>query len=131
MRLTGERYTAAARADARRPMKPEAVSAASALGVWPPSPRAVAVVLALGREHPRDTVRPERRDPQGAGRCPGGACESVERVLKAANPEMFMDLADSALMTCYHCGEGVCCGCQTAPVEFAGSCMLCPRCGQD
>lgn len=132
MQLTGERYTTAARANAQRPLRPEAVAMALALRGQPLSPRGMAVVLALGREHPRDTVRPQPRDPQAAaGRCTEASCESIERVLMAANPGMFMDLADSAVTYCYHCGEGVCCGCQTAPVESAGGFLLCPRCGQD
>jgi hypothetical protein len=130
MRLTGVRYTTAARANARRPPRPQAAAVALTLGGKPLSPRTMAAVLALGRQHPRDTVWPQSGATQAAGRCTEGACESVERILKAANPGMSMDLADSAMMTCYHCGDGVCC-CQTAPVEFAGGCLICPRCSQD
>jgi len=44
-----------------------------------------------------------------------------------ANPGTFFDLADSASITCYHCGQYVCVGCETAPVGATLTfCAGCP-----
>lgn len=80
----------------------------------------------------RCTVFPPRHDLNGHQRCPGqgeGGCESRERVLRAANPRLDLDLPDSAIGTCYHCGLNVCPRCQTEPVE--GPRMLCAGCGKE
>ena len=44
-------------------------------------------------------------------------CESTELAMQRAIPRLWLDLADSAMMTCYHCGRMVCIQCQKAPVE--------------
>lgn len=75
----------------------------------------------------RCTVFPQRRDVPAGERCAEG-CQSTESALRAANPRLYLDLADSAMMTCYHCGESVCVACQREPVE--GSLMLCDACGR-
>lgn len=72
-----------------------------------------------------ELYRPPRRLSGHEGRCVDG-CESRERVLARANPALSLDLADSAMMTCYHCGEYVCVACQTAPVD--GPVTLCDNC---
>lgn len=77
------------------------------------------------RGYARCTVWPPLRQSGPDGRCPDG-CESRERVMRRANPALRLDLADSALFTCYHCGDYVCVGCQQVAVEtsleFCGTC---------
>lgn len=75
--------------------------------------------------YPRCTVHPPTREPGPDGRCRDG-CESTERAIHRANPKLFFDLADSASCLCYHCGQEVCVGCQTRPVD--GYMLLCDRC---
>ncbi|MEV4773115.1 hypothetical protein [Micromonospora humida] len=71
------------------------------------------------------TVFPPRQPTEPDGRCIG-RCESTEKVVHRANPGMHFDLADSAAMTCYHCGEAVCVECQTNPVDSV--LMFCDTC---
>ena len=77
------------------------------------------------RGAPKCVVYPEGRVLGPDGRCAEG-CESIERAMDRANPRLFLDLADSALTTCFGCGEPVCIQCQSAPVEedlaFCGTC---------
>jgi hypothetical protein len=73
------------------------------------------------------TVRPPTRRTGPDGRCLQG-CESTQRAIRAANPNLYLDLADSAISTCYHCGQRVCMRCQAGPVNDASSfCSLCDR----
>ena len=76
----------------------------------------------------RCTVLPPRRPAGPSGRCVDG-CESTERAVRRANPELHFDLADSASMACYHCGGSVCVACQSTPVD--GSLMICDACDVD
>ncbi|MEV4826481.1 hypothetical protein [Micromonospora sp. NPDC049274] len=72
------------------------------------------------------TVFPPRQATGPDGRCVG-QCESTDRVMHRANPGTFFDLADSASITCYHCGQYVCVGCETAPVGATLTfCAGCP-----
>lgn len=48
------------------------------------------------------TIQPPRRKEL----CEGN-CQTVEAVIHEANPGFFYDLADSASMNCYHCGNEV------------------------
>jgi hypothetical protein len=77
--------------------------------------------------YPKCTVFPVRRDAGPDGRCAGG-CESTDKAMRWANPDMFFDLADSASMTCYHCEGPVCVHCQEVPVTVP--LMFCEPCGQ-
>lgn len=56
------------------------------------------------RGSPTCTVYPPRLAPGSDGRCIDG-CESTDAAIHRANPKMYFDLADSAMMTCYHCGN--------------------------
>ncbi|GAA3852312.1 hypothetical protein GCM10022243_17460 [Saccharothrix violaceirubra] len=76
----------------------------------------------------RCTVFPPLRDAGPDGRCPD-ACESTELAMRRANPGLYFDLADSASMTCYHCGGEVCVGCQRVAVD--GIFGFCVRCGDE
>lgn len=79
------------------------------------------------RSYPACFVRPPHRAPGDGERCVEG-CESTEIALGSANPGLFLDLADSASATCYHCGEPVCVGCgRTAVDEIL---ELCGACGE-
>lgn len=73
------------------------------------------------------TVHPPRRQLESDERCTTG-CQSTELVMHRANPKLHFDLADSAVMTCYHCGEYVCVACQTAPVDSMLS--VCDPCAE-
>lgn len=75
----------------------------------------------------RCTVFPPRREVHAGQRCPDG-CRSREAVLREANPLLHLDLADSAMMVCYQCGEYVCVACQRQPVEE--TLMLCDGCAR-
>lgn len=79
------------------------------------------------RRTPTCAVYPPGRPVGPDGRCVE-RCESTESAMRRANPKLWLDLADSAMMTCYHCGESVCVQCQSAPVE--GSPGLCEACEQ-
>jgi hypothetical protein len=70
---------------------------------------------------------PERKPTGPDGRCIGG-CESIERATRRVNPNLLLDLADSAMFTCFSCSEWVCVECQTAPVQE--SLMVCDRCAR-
>ncbi|WP_439660596.1 hypothetical protein ACSHWB_03225 [Lentzea sp. HUAS TT2] len=74
------------------------------------------------------TVFPDPREPGNTGRCIE-ACESKELAMTRANPKLWFDLADSAVTTCYHCGESVCVICQRAAVERDLTC--CSRCSDE
>ncbi|MET9250279.1 hypothetical protein [Nonomuraea sp. NPDC003709] len=50
------------------------------------------------------TVSPPQRPLGPDGRCVG-VCESTDAAMRRANPGFFYDLADSAIMYCYHCGH--------------------------
>lgn len=76
----------------------------------------------------RCTISPPRHDVGPDGRCVD-ECESVERAMHRANPKLRFDLADSATMTCYHCGLPVCVNCQQEPV--ATELRICDRCGDE
>lgn len=73
----------------------------------------------------RCTVFPPRHTDRAGERCSQG-CKSTESVVRAANAGLNYDLADSASMTCYHCGGYVCLVCRQRPVE--GSLMFCDLC---
>ncbi|USX54105.1 hypothetical protein [Lentzea sp. HUAS12] len=71
------------------------------------------------------TVFPDRRERGSTGRCIE-ACESTERAMHRANPNLSFDLADSASFLCYRCGEPVCVGCQRTAVErYCDFCIPC------
>ncbi|MBF6089459.1 hypothetical protein [Nocardia cyriacigeorgica] len=78
--------------------------------------------------YPRCTVFPPHREVPEGERCPEGTCESTERALKRANPGLFLDLADSASMTCYHCYNSVCVNCERNPVD--GPLTFCDPCAE-
>lgn len=78
--------------------------------------------------YPKCVVRPPIQSCGQDGRCIG-ACESTERVMHRANPGMWFDLADSASMCCYHCGEPVCVACQRVPVDDLLT--LCAGCDEE
>jgi hypothetical protein len=71
------------------------------------------------------TVFPPRRSSGSGGRCVK-SCESTEKAMCRVNPRLYFNLADSASMTCYHCGEPVCVSCQTTPAK--GTPSICDRC---
>ena len=73
----------------------------------------------------RCTVFPRSREPGPDGRCVEG-CESTERAMSRANPRLWFDLADSAMTTCYHCGQAVCVSCQHVPVDTVLA--ICDQC---
>lgn len=53
------------------------------------------------------TVHPPQREPSTEdGQC-ADQCETTDQVIHRANPGLHFDLADSASMTCYHCGHEV------------------------
>ncbi|MEV0271136.1 hypothetical protein AB0H43_20340 [Hamadaea sp. NPDC050747] len=58
------------------------------------------------RTYTKCTVWPRLREAGPDGRCLQG-CESTERAIRAANPRMIFDLADSAAMYCHHCRKPV------------------------
>jgi hypothetical protein len=72
------------------------------------------------------TVQPPQKPAGPDRRCTDG-CESTEKAMHRANPGLHFDLADSASMTCYHCGGAVCMSCQRTPIEEPHG--LCDRCG--
>lgn len=74
---------------------------------------------------PTCTVYPPRNEVAANGTCVGD-CESRERAMNRANPKLYLNLADSAMMTCYHCGGDVCTICQQTAVEHSMS--VCESC---
>jgi hypothetical protein len=80
--------------------------------------------------YPRCAVHPplpSKHVDEITGRCLDG-CESVERVMRRANPRLHLDLANSAMTTCYYCSETVCASCQQVPVDIDLS--FCERCDE-
>jgi hypothetical protein len=75
---------------------------------------------------PRCTVRPQRHEVPPGERCTDRQCEAEERVIRNANPGLFIDLSDGAMMSCYHCHHAVCMACQQVPVDdYADTCDSC------
>ena len=80
---------------------------------------------------PRCTVQPQRRQVTRrqvtlGEQCPDGQCEAEERVILNANPGLFIDMSDGAMMSCYHCHGAVCMACQQVPVDDYGH--VCAAC---
>jgi hypothetical protein len=46
--------------------------------------------------------------------------------MRRANPKLWFDLVDSAMTTCYHCGQAVCVSCQHVPVDTV--LVICDQC---
>ena len=59
----------------------------------------------------------------------GDGCISVERAIRQYDRRAADELPDSAIQSCYHCGNAVCTLCQRAPVREAGS--ICAGPGHD
>ncbi|RZU46579.1 hypothetical protein EV385_6654 [Krasilnikovia cinnamomea] len=56
-------------------------------------------------------------------------CISVERAVRQYDRQAADALPDSAIQSCYHCGNAVCLLCQRAPVRSVG--MICEGPGHD
>lgn len=54
----------------------------------------------------RCTVIPETNPTGPGGRCEG-RCESEDAAIHRANPALRFDFSDSAMTTCYHCGNDI------------------------
>jgi hypothetical protein len=71
-------------------------------------------------------VQPQRRHVTLDEQCPDGQCEAEERVILNANPGLFIDMSDGAMMSCYHCHGAVCMACKQVPVRDYG--RVCAAC---
>jgi hypothetical protein len=74
----------------------------------------------LPSTYPRCALRPPRRQVPDGAYCPPGQCESAGQAIHAANPRLVLDLPDSALTTCYHCGRTLCGDCRLTTADDFG-----------